>query len=386
MRIAVMLRAMDENQGIGIYARNVLPRMLQADPDTEYVLIRQTAKYRGRFAAYPNAIDVELDLSAKGLWDQVGVPWIARKYGVDVIFNTKFTLPLLDSRPAAMVLHGSMQFVHPELFHPVDIAYLRALMPVYLRRATHLISNSQLTTDDFIERLHVPPEKITTLHLAADDHFAPVTDSAVLDGVRQKYRLPERYILSVTKYFPGKNVATLLEAYATLPAGSRPPLVLVGHNVDRYLDDLHLRNTPLARDIVLPGWVDQRDLPAIYSMADLFVFPSIYEEFGIPLVEAMACGCPIVGSNTAAIPEITAGAAQLVDPRDAEALADAMQRVLEDCALRATFRERGFARARKFSWAEHARGTVDVLHHCAGQAYRARSWPILATQNRHQVR
>jgi glycosyltransferase involved in cell wall biosynthesis len=361
MRVGVMLRSIDEDQGIGIYTRNLIPRLLRADPDTEYVLIYRTPRYRGHFAAYPNAVEVFLDLPTKPLWDQVGSPWLARRYGVDVIFNTKFTLPLFTGRRSVMMLHGSMQFVHPECFHPLDIAYLNRFMPAYCWKADHLISNSELTTNDFVERLGVPREKMTTIHLAADDRFRQVKSSKRLAMVRAKYHLPERFVLSVTKYFPGKNIPTLIHAYARLPRELRSALVLVGRGVDRYLDDLHLRGTPIEREIVTPGWIDQRDLPAVYSMADVFAFPSYYEEFGIPVVEAMACGCPVVASNTGALPEITDGAALLVDPLEVEALGDALARVLEDELLRVRLRTIGLRRARHFSWEEHARQTVQVL-------------------------
>ena len=361
MRIGVMLRSIDEDQGIGIYTRNLIPRVLESDPDTEYVLIYRTPRYRGHFARYPNAVEVILDLPNKAIWDQLGAPWLARRYGMDLIFNTKFTVPLFTGRRAVMMLHGSMQFVHPECFNPLDIAYLHRLMPLYCWKADHLISNSWLTTNDFVERLNVPPEKITTIHLAADEHFTPVTDPQRLAEVRAKYKLPERFVLSVTKYFAGKNTPALIRAYADLPPELRSALVLVGRDVDRYLDDMRLRGTRIAQEIVTPGWVDQRDLPAIYSMADVFAFPSLYEEFGIPVVEAMASGCPVVASNTAALPEVAGDAGLLVAPTDIPALTEALARVLQDDLLRARMRARGLERARQFSWRQHALRTIQVL-------------------------
>lgn len=361
MRIGVMLRSIDENQGIGIYTRNLMPRLLKLDRQNEYVLIYRTDRHLGRFAEFRNVREVVLGLPLTALWDQIGVPWLARRYDLDLIFNTKFTVPLLTRRQTAMMLHGSGWFTHPEFYHWLDVAYIRLFMPRYCRKADHLISNSALTTNDFVAFLGIPPEKITTLHLAADDFFKPVTDRRRLDEVRAKYRLPERFILSVTKYFPGKNVPTLIEAYRRLPPEVRGRLVLVGRGVDRYLDDLRLRGTPLERDILTPGWVDQEDLPAIYSQAEVLAFPSLYEEFGIPVVEAMSCGCPVVGSKTGAIPEIADGAAHLVDPEDADQLAGALRRVLQDSDLRRAMIRRGLERARHFDWDEHARATLEVF-------------------------
>lgn len=366
MRIGVMLRSIDEDQGIGIYTRNLIPRLLQHDPNTEYILIYRSPRFYGQFASYPNAVEVLLDVPTKSLWDQVGTAWVARRYDVDLIFNTKFSLPLLSTRRSVMMLHGSMQFVHPEFFQPIDIAYWNHFMAWYCRKADHLISNSALTTRDFIERLRVPPEKITTIHLAADDHFRPVKDPHRLAAVRAKYKLPPRFVLSVTKPFPGKNVSTLVRAYAALPATLRSALVLVGRGIDRYLDELHLRHPQLAGEIVTPGWIDQCDLPAVYSMADVFAFPSRYEEFGIPIVEAMACGCPVVASNTGALPEIAGDAALLVNPTDVAELSHALERMLDDSLLRARMRTRGFARVRRFSWDAHTRRTLKVLRRVCG--------------------
>lgn len=361
MRIGVMLRSMEENQGIGIYTRNVLPRLLRLDSDTEYVLIRRHRGGLGALASYANATEVVLDLPTKALWDQVGVPRLARRYGLDLVFNTKFTVPLLTRCRTVMTVHGIGWYTHPGDYHAVDVAYMRAFLPVYCRKADHLISNSQSTTDDFVRLLGIARDRITTIHFAADDHFRPVTDQAGLREVREKYRLPKEFVLSVTKYYRGKNVPTLIGAYSRLATERRLPLVLVGRGVERYLDELGLRGTPIAREIILPGWVPQEDLPAIYSQASMFVLPSSFESFGIPLIEAMACGCPVVSSRAGAIPELTADAAELVAPGDEDALLAVMERLLDDSAARARMRERGLERAKAFSWAEHAVSTLRVF-------------------------
>jgi len=365
-----MLRSMDENQGIGIYTRNVIPKLLRLDGANDYVLIYRDSAHVGRFAQFANATEVVLRLPTKLLWDQVGVPWLARERGIDLIFNTKFTVPLHTGCRTIMMLHGSDWFTHPEHYHPLDIAYIRRFMPRYCKAADHLISNSELTTNDFVELLGVPREKITTIHLAANECFAPVLDEKVKERVRRRYGLPQRFMLSVTKYFPGKNVPTLIRAFdrVALARSAGIQLVLFGQGVERYLDDLGLRGTELADCILTPGWVSQEDLPAIYSMAELFAFPSRYESFGIPVLEAMACGCPVVTSNDGAMPEIASGAAELVDPYDVDSVANGIARLLEDRAWRRELVQRGLARARQFSWEEHARRTIEVFRNCRGTA------------------
>ncbi len=364
MRIGVMLRTIDEDQGIGIYTRNLVPRLLRLDPNNDYLLIYRSPERLHRFAEFKNATGVLLRVPTKPLWDQMGVPWAARKYGLDLLFNTKFTVPLFTGCRTVMTLHGSDWFTHPDHYPRLDRAYVRRFVPRYCRKADHLIANSELTKRDFVRLLGVPAEKITTIHFAANERFRPVTDPDELARVRQKYRLPKRFILSVTKYSRQKNVHTLIEAYQRLPSKLRGALVLVGHGVGRYLEELNLRGTRWERELITPGWVAQEDLPAIYSQAELFAFPSRYEAFGIPIVEAMSCGCPVVASNAGAIPEISGGAAELVDPDDVEALAAALEVVLCDGSVRDGLMTRGLTRAGDFSWETHAQRTIEVFRRC----------------------
>lgn len=360
MRIGIMLRSVEEDQGIGIYTRNVVPRLLDLGLGTEFVLLYRSRASVGRFGERDNVREVVLDVPSKPLWDQVAVPRAARRHGIDVLFNTKFTVPLMTSASTAMMLHGSEWFVYPQFYPRLDVRYIKTFMPLYCRKADHLISNSYLTTNDFVSVLGVDESKITTIHFAADDHFTPVTDSTELARVRGTYSLPSSFLLTVTKYYPGKNVPRLLKAFERIVERADCPLVMVGRNVDRYLQDVELESLARKR-IITPGWVDQGDLPAIYSLANAFVFPSIYEGFGIPVLEAMSCGCPVVCSNTGSLPEVGGDAVLLVDPFDVEELGDAMLRILKDSHESERLRARGLDRARQFSWDVHAERTLEVL-------------------------
>ena len=195
--------------------------------------------------------------------------------------------------------------------------------------------------------------------------FNPARDAASIDAAAARYGLPKRYVLAVGTLEPRKNLTTLLRAFARLREGSAvdPAVGLVIAGARGWLDDPifeAVQSLGLERAVNFPGFVDDDDLPALYQGAELFVFPSLHEGFGLPLLEAMACGVPVVASNASALPEVAGGAALLVDPHDAEALAQAIARVLGDEALRARLRDAGVARAAQFSWQTAARRTLDA--------------------------
>jgi len=240
-------------------------------------------------------------------------------------------------------------------------------MPVYCRRADYLISNSNLTTRDFIQIAGVPADKIETVHLAAGDEFRPAISESDRYSIREKYGLPKRFVLTVTSFDPRKNFGTLIRAFELARGKCDIDLVVVGKDCQRYARDHDLAGRGLTESVHFPGWIDQADLPGIYHAAEAFVFPSVYEEFGIPIVEAMACGCPVVSSNTGAIPELADGCAMLADPFDAEAMAANLVRLLSEPALAKTLRDKGIERAKRFSWPEAARQTLDIFRKVHGR-------------------
>lgn len=234
-------------------------------------------------------------------------------------------------------------------------------MPLYCRKATKIISNSDLTTNDFIRILGVPPAKVATVRLGVNRNFKIVTDPEKLALAREQYQLPEKFILSVVKYDPRKNFENLIAAFQLLRKRVDSKLVVVGIGCDKYIDEYDLNADGTTDDVRFLGWVDQEDLPAIYSLAYCKFFPSVYEEFGIPTCEAMACGCPPVVSKTGAPPEIAGDAGLLVDQFNPPEMADALERLWNDPELRDTLSARCIERAKVFTWERCARETLDVL-------------------------
>ncbi len=367
MRIAVMLRAIAEDQGTGIYTRNLVEKLLALDHEDDFFLIHRDHRHGLGFEEHPNVHELCVSAPGKLLWDQSAVTRVAAREHVDLLFSPKFTAPLLAPCPTVISLHGSEWFTHPERYKRLDVAYVRLLTPLYCHRADAILSNSELTTRDFVRLLKVPAAKIVTIPFAAHPIFRPVTDEAERERVRRRYGLPPRFLLFVGKIYPGKNLGGLFEAFARLTSAYPDlGLVVVGDTRWAYESDFaRVAALGITGRVLFTGWVPQGDLPAIYSQAELFVFPSFYEGFGIPAVEAMATGCPAAVAATGALPEVTGGAAELFDPADPADMADKIAALLASPEHRAELRQRGIIRARDFSWDKAAAATLDVFRRVA---------------------
>ena len=357
-----MLRTLDEKFGIGTYTRNILDALLKLESNHQYILFYNNEAHLGKYAHYPNVEERMVKAPNKLLWDQVAIPLASRKAKVDVLFHTKFTVPFLTKCKTVMVLHGASWFVHPELYeNKLDLTYIKMAMPLYCRRSNFLIANSNLTKNDFINILHVPPEKIKTIYIGVNPIFRSIHDQEVLNEVKKRYNLPDRFILTVGRYDPRKNFPTIFRAFTKCRDAGALKLVAVGKDSWKYKQDCRIGKSGFEDDVIFSGYVELDDLPAFYNLAEAFIFPSVYEEFGIPLIEAMACGCPIVASNTGAIPEITGYAATLADPYDADKMAQGINQLMQDAEFRQTLIEKGLRHVKKYSWENVAKETLDVL-------------------------
>ncbi|MEI6809582.1 MAG: glycosyltransferase family 1 protein [bacterium] len=365
MKIGIMLRGIEEKQGTGIYTRNLMDKLLTLDRTNEYVLFYRDPACIGRYVGHKNVTERLVEGAGKAAWDQLKIPMAARRENVDLIFHPKFTLPLLAGRKTVMTIHGASWFVHPELYRKSEIAYIRAFMPLYCRKATAILSNSELTTRDFVRILRLDPAKVHTVWLGAHERFKVIPDVGMLDAARREYNLPDRFILAVSRYDPRKNFGNLIEAFRILRKRTPCKLVVTGLRCERYREEYGLDKDGTAADVRFLDWVDQEKLPALYNMADCLFFPSVYEEFGIPTCEAMACGCPVVVSTTGALPELAGDAGILVDPFNPAKMADALERVVTDDAYRKEYAGRALKRGALFTWDRCAQETLKVLNSLA---------------------
>jgi glycosyltransferase involved in cell wall biosynthesis len=367
MRIGMMLRAIDERGGIGVYTQNLVRELLEIDRKNQYVLFYRNPVNLGRFAHYENVTERVVGAVNKALWDQLAIPYVCWREKVDLIFHPKFTAPLLAPCKAVMVVHGADWFMpeQAQFYSKLDVAYIRTVMPLYFKKCAVVISVSQLTTDNFYQVLALPEGKVKTVYFGPARRFKRVTDQATLQQVRARYNLPDKFILTLTKRGGGgrKNLGQIFSAYALYhhQALAPHPLVVGGKDCHLFRAEYQLPETDFGADILFPGWIDQEDLPAVYSLADLYLYPSNLEAFPIPLTEAMACGTPILTSNVNGLKEIAGDAARLVDPQDTAAIAGQLADILGDDHLRAELSARGLARSQYFTWERCARNTLALL-------------------------
>jgi glycosyltransferase involved in cell wall biosynthesis len=288
----------------------------------------------------------------------------------ELFHATEHLLMPLRHTPNVLTIHDVVFRLFPHYHKPLNYAFLNLAMPLFLRRADHLIAVSHSTKWDVVRLYDVDPSRVTVIHEAADARFRP-QPTQTIDRVRREYGLPRHFILSVGTLEPRKNYQRLVEAFALLgqryssktgrPDGDEWGLVIVGERgwlcqpFFRRLEELGLR-----REVILLGHVPDDELSALYSAAALFVFPSLYEGFGLPPLEAMACGTPVVCSQTSSLSEVGGEAARYFNPASVEEMAQVMHEVLANEALRIEMREQGLRQAKRFSWERVARETMAV--------------------------
>jgi len=367
MRIGMMLRTWDEKGGIGVYTHNLVRELLEQDRRNEYVLFFRNPENLGLFADRANVTERLVRAPGKALWDQVAIPFACWREKIDVVYHPKFTVPFLAPCKSIMVVHGADWFMPDQagFYHPLDVRYIRTVMPWYFRSAALVISVSQLTTDNFKQVLRLPRGKIRTVYFGPGKHFGRVEDTARLSEVSRRYELPERFIFTLTKLGDGnrKNFSNLIEAYR-LYAESDPqpaPLVVGGKDCSRLRADYSIPEDGWGAGVLFPGWIDQQDLPAIYSLAQLYLYPSNLEAFPIPITEALTCGTPIVTSDANGLEELAGDAAVRVDQEQPAEIAAAIGRVMGDAELRADLSRRSLERSRRFSWEKCGRETLELI-------------------------
>jgi glycosyltransferase involved in cell wall biosynthesis len=296
------------------------------------------------------------------LWEQVAQPWLLSRERVDLLHATGYVSPLAWRGPTVVTIYDLSFIRFPHLFNAANRLYLRVFARISARRAWRILTISEHSRRDIIDLLGVPAERVATTYCGVDGEFQPL-DAREVAAYRARRGLPERYLLYLGTLEPRKNIGTLLRAYAELRASGTTTheLVLAGAPGWQYesLFDT-LRQYRLSEHVRLLGFVEPDEQALCYNAADLFVYPSLYEGFGLPVLEAMACGTPVVSSNAASLPEVVGDAGALVDPHDHRKLAEAMGHVLNDIHLRERFREAGLLRARGFTWEAMAQQTLGV--------------------------
>lgn len=355
------------------YATNLIEALARIDTVNRYTLYVTKREAVERFSnRWPNfstrmtlphtpLVRIPLTLSAE-----------LRRNPVDVL-HVQFSAPPFAPCPVVVSIHDlSFEHLGPT-FKRRSRMQLRLTVRQSARKAAQVLALSQHARQDIIDTYGIAPTRVTTIPLAAPAHFRPVTDDAELQRVRQTYGIEGAYILSLGSIQPRKNLVRLVSAYAHLQreraASDLPKLVLAGKRGWLFDDTLRaIEESGVAKSILLTGYVADADLPALYSGAVCFVYPSYFEGFGLPPLEAMKCGAPVIAGNRTSLPEVVGDAGLLVDPFDEAAIAEAMARLIDNSDLRAELRLKGLQRAELFDWHQTARQTLAIYQQVVDRA------------------
>ncbi len=303
-------------------------------------------------------------------WQQFELPRLAARDGLAVLHGPAYVTPISSPVPTVATVHDLMVFLHPEMCAWHNRMHYRLVLPRSIAAARCIAVPSEATRKTLIELLGVPEERVRKVTFSIDPRFAPVSDEELLAETREVLDLPSRFVLFVGNLEPKKGILVLLEAFVQLKQRRDLPhsLLIAGKRGWLYRDILRRAQEPeMQRFVRLLGYVEDRLLPALYSLAEVFVLPSFYEGFGLPVLEAMACGTPVICSDAGALAEVAHGAARIVPMGDAEALAQALGEVLSDDALRAELRQRGLQRARQFPPEAIGREMLDIYEAVADE-------------------
>lgn len=366
--------ALKQSGGIGRYTRGLITTLAQLDHKNHYtLLITPDAPLDGLqlFETRPNFDHKTYPLPERWLtiaWHRLYLPvpveWFAGP--IELFHSPNFILPPTSRAKTLLTVHDLSFIRHPQGAVDSLRAWLMKVVPRSIARADHILADSHSTKQDLTELFQVDPATVTVVGAGVEARFRPVTEQTVLDTVRQRYQLPGKFILSLGTLEPRKNFTGLIEAYQQSPVRESHHLVIAGGKGWLY-DDIFARAaaSPVADRIHFTGFVADNDLPALYSLADIFAYPSHYEGFGIPIVEAMACGVPVVCANNSCLPEVAGPAALQITATDTVALAEALHRLATDDPLRRQAIERGFHQARQFSWTAAAERLLAVYERLA---------------------
>jgi glycosyltransferase involved in cell wall biosynthesis len=353
VRIAIDARKL-RDYGIGTYVRNLLRHLARLDRTTEYVVLchdadRQMASHLGE--NFRPVLDSSPGYSVR---EQLTVPFDLQRAQVDLFHAPHYVLPPLTPCRSVVTIHDCIHLRFPQ-YLPSRIAhtYARGSLWIATHRASRILTVSEASKRDILSFFNVPESKIDVIYNAIDERFWEPPPPDEIERVRERYQLHAPFILYAGNIKPHKNLERLIEAFHTLKKRGfdEVKLLIIGDEISRYPTLRRaVHRHQLHKHVRFFGFVQDKTLAILYRLAGVFVFPSLYEGFGLPPLEAMASGTPVITSNVSSLPEVVGDAALLIDPYQSDAIADAMERLLTDTALREDLRCRGLARARHFSW------------------------------------
>ena len=370
MRVAIDVRKLHDF-GIGTYVHNLVRQLARIDHETDYVLLCRRGDAGLAASLGENFRTVTQGAPNYSVREQFMVPFSLGRNGATLFHAPHYVLPPLTPCRAVVTIHDCIHLRFPQ-YLPNRLAYVYARTQIWsaTRRARRVLTVSQASKQDIVRFFDVPETKVTVIPNAIDERFRRAPAEAELVRVRERYQLPERFIMYAGNVKPHKNLERLIDAFTAVRGRGFDDvgLLLSGSEVSRYATlrrAVHRYN--LHKHVRFLGYQTTETLAALYRLADVFVFPSLYEGFGLSPLEAMASGTPVVASNVSSLPEVLGDAAVLVDPLDAGAITDGITRVLEQAGLRADLRRKGLARAGRFSWEQSVKQVRRIYEEIEGE-------------------
>ena len=372
MRIGIdYTAAIRQSAGVGRFVQGLVTALVKLDRENQYTLMYSRPERNSsppRFPTESNVTARSLFLTERLtniLWYKLGIAVPIELIGpvADLYYFPDFALPPVRRGRSVITVHDLSFLLVPDCADARLRAHLEKVVPMSVRYADFVTADSENTRSELTALLDVEPNRVAVVYGGVDDQFHPVVDEAQLQSVRTKYGLFSPFVLYVGTIEPRKNLGRLLRAHIRLRTkyGSRHQLVVAGGLGWLYQDVLRdIEEIASEHEVIFLGRVPDQDLPSLYSLADVFAFPSLYEGFGLPPLEAMACGVPVVCSNTSSLPEVVGDAGVLVSPYDVDALSDALASLLNDPVRRRELADRGVVRARRFTWERSARQLLEV--------------------------
>jgi glycosyltransferase involved in cell wall biosynthesis len=364
-----------KKHGMDMVALELIRNLQKLDTVNEYVIFVRSDEENYLLNESPNFRIVEINKGFYPLWEQISLPRAAKTAGCAILHCTSNTAPVFSSVPVVITLHDIIYMEKSYLeiltgsgtwYQKLGNVYRRMVIPRIIGRSRKIITVSQFEEKRIARFFGMDKDKrLVSVYNGVGEHFMPVSDNARLIRVKEKYNLPDRFFFFLGNTDPKKNTRGTLQAFSDFVDMTENDICLVMLDYDRDELDKMIReigNNKLLNRIVLTGYVANTDLPAIYSQSELFLYPSLRESFGLPMLEAMACGVPVITSCTSSMPEVAGDAALLIDPFIPREITEAMIQICENNSLRADLIQKGFIRAAKFSWKSMAQDVLKIYH------------------------
>jgi glycosyltransferase involved in cell wall biosynthesis len=364
LRIAIDARKI-RDYGIGTYLRNLLRHLSRLDSQTEYILLCRADDSAAMDEVGKNFRAIPEPAKPYSVREQLRIPLDLRRERIDLFHAPHYVLPPLTPCKSVVTIHDCIHLRFPQyLPSRLGYAYARSSMWMATHRANRVLTVSEASKRDILRYFHIPERRIDVIYNAIDDRLGETPQPDEIERVRDRYQLNAPFVLYAGNIKPHKNLERLIEAFYMLrqdPDLTHVKLLIIGDEISKYATLRRaVHRYKLHKHVRFFGFVPDKTLAVLYRLARVFVFPSLYEGFGFPPLEAMASGTPVITSNVSSLPEVVGDAALMIDPMEAAAIAQAMRRVLMDSELREELRQRGLRRVKEFSWERSVRRVREI--------------------------